>query len=347
MSKNLSSNQQCIAFLVAEWLENCLKEGIIPEEEKEGIEVAVQCITGTFSVDPCCSNQRKSLGIDSQTLTSIFEEAQQQTRSSVKISAEFATNITTTCNINTNDKAKAEDLKTQGNNAMSKKDYSHAIHCYTEALKLFPHDVIYLSNRAAAYSQSGDNHSAVKDAKLALEIDPSYGKAYSRLGHAYYALGNYKEALEVYEKGLKVDPASEIMKRGLELVKKNVNEQNNITQEKNSEFENVSKASNTDSSNEIPRGTCEMPDFASMMNNSTFMSVAQNLMSSGALNDLLTNPRIAQMAQNIMSSGQAPNIQDIMADPEMRNIARGFMGNFGQGNTGNTGGNVEKPFNSN
>ncbi|KAG5519496.1 hypothetical protein PMAC_002124 [Pneumocystis sp. 'macacae'] len=340
MSQKFSLNQQCIAFLVAEWLENCLKEGIIPEEEKE-----VQCISGTFSVDPCSNEQRKSLGIDSQTLTSIFE-AQQQTRSSVKISTEFTTSISTICNMNTNDKAKAEDLKTQGNNAMSRKDYSHAIHCYTEALKFFPHDVIYLSNRAAAYSQSGDNHSAIKDAKLALEIDPGYGKAYSRLGHAYYALGNYKEALEIYEKGLKVDPFSETMKRGLELVKKNLGEQSNIVQEKNLESENTSKTSNTNS-NEIPRSANGVPDFSSIMNNPSFMSLAQNLMSSGALNDLLTNPRVAQMAQNIMSSGQTPNIQDIMADPEMRNIARGLMGSFSGENIGNLGGNAGKPSDSN
>ncbi|KAG4303851.1 hypothetical protein PORY_002739 [Pneumocystis oryctolagi] len=337
MSSGFTQSQQCIAFMVVEWLQNCIKEGIIPEEEKEGIEVAefqAQCISGAFSVNPYNNEQRKTLGIDSQTLTNIFEEMHQKTTNSVKISSEFTTSISTTCNINANDKIKAEELKSQGNNAMSRKDYSYAIHCYTEALKYFPHDVIYLSNRAAAYSQSGDNHSAIKDAKLALEIDPSYSKAYSRLGHAYYALGSYKDALEIYEKGLKVDPTSETMKRGYELVKKNLNEQNDThSQEKTSDTDNASKTQN--SSNEIPRGVSGIPNLASMMNNPTFMSVAQNLMSSGALNDLLSNPRVAQMAQNIMSGGQAPNIHDIMNDPEMRNIrTKNFMGNLGGGNSG-------------
>lgn len=39
-----------------------------------------------------------------------------------------------------------------------------------------------LSHSAAAYSQQGDHQKAVDDAKKAAEIDPSYSKAYSRMG---------------------------------------------------------------------------------------------------------------------------------------------------------------------
>ncbi|KAG5439663.1 hypothetical protein PCK2_000797 [Pneumocystis canis] len=321
MTVSFTCLQQAIAFLVTEWLRNCIKEEVISEDEKEGIEVAAQCISETFSVDPCDHEQRKNLGLNTQTLTTIVEDIHSKNTESVWNNDELNANISTTYNINSNDKTKAEELKTQGNNAMIKKDYSTAISCYTEALKLFPTNVIYLSNRAAAYSQSGDNLSAVKDALSALEIDPSYGKAYSRLGHAYYVLGKYKEALGVYEKGLKVDPSSEIMKRGYELVKKNLNEKScTSTQEKNDGSESSSKISDPSSLSETHGGISGMPDIASMMNNPAFMSMAQNLMSSGALNDLLSNPRVAQMAQSIMSSGQTPNIQDIMNDAEMRNM---------------------------
>ncbi|KTW25797.1 hypothetical protein T552_03410 [Pneumocystis carinii B80] len=309
-----------MAFMIVEWLQNCLKNGIIPDEEKEGIEIATQCISETFSVYPEDNEQRKKLGINCQTLINIFEKAEQQTKTDSQLSTETITNIDKTSDIKANDKAKAEEFKSEGNNAMFRKDYTYAILCYTEALKLFPKDVIYLSNRAAAYSESGDNHSAIKDAKLALEIDPSYGKAYSRLGHAYYSMGEYKEALNVYVEGLKIDPNSEVMKRGCELVKKNLAEHNDYvpTQEKNMKSRDISETSNLNSSNETPR--TGMPDFASMMNNPAFMSVAQNLMSSGALNNLLNNPRVARLAQDIMSGEQTPNIQDIMSDPEMRNL---------------------------
>lgn len=35
---------------------------------------------------------------------------------------------------------------------------------------------------AAAYSQQGDHEKAVQDAQKAIEIDPKYSKAYSRMG---------------------------------------------------------------------------------------------------------------------------------------------------------------------
>lgn len=35
---------------------------------------------------------------------------------------------------------------------------------------------------AAAYSQQGDHEKAVNDAKKAIEVDPKYSKAYSRMG---------------------------------------------------------------------------------------------------------------------------------------------------------------------
>lgn len=35
---------------------------------------------------------------------------------------------------------------------------------------------------AAAYSQQGDHEKAVNDAKKAVEVDPKYSKAYSRMG---------------------------------------------------------------------------------------------------------------------------------------------------------------------
>lgn len=35
---------------------------------------------------------------------------------------------------------------------------------------------------AAAYSQQGDHEKAVGDAQKAIEVDPKYSKAYSRMG---------------------------------------------------------------------------------------------------------------------------------------------------------------------
>jgi len=93
-------------------------------------------------------------------------------------------------------------LKSLGNSAVAKKDYVSAIDYYTQALSLVPDNKIYLSNRAAAYSQSGQHNLAAADALKAVEIDPGYAKAWSRLGHARYALGDAKGSMEAYQKGL-------------------------------------------------------------------------------------------------------------------------------------------------
>ena len=55
---------------------------------------------------------------------------------------------------------------------MQQKDYKTAIDKYTQAIAFAPTNPIYLSNRAAAYSASGDHASAVKDAELAVAADP-------------------------------------------------------------------------------------------------------------------------------------------------------------------------------
>ncbi|KAI5299880.1 hypothetical protein KEM55_001268, partial [Ascosphaera atra] len=116
----------------------------------------------------------------------------------------------------------SDNFKSQGNAALSRKDYAAAINFYSKALEIAPGNPIYLSNRAAAYSASGDHQKAVDDAKAATESDPTYVKAYSRLGLAQFALGNPKEAMEAYQKGIEAEggSGSEAMRRGYETAKK-------------------------------------------------------------------------------------------------------------------------------
>lgn len=42
--------------------------------------------------------------------------------------------------------------------------------------------MIFVASSAAAYSQQGDHEKAVSDAEKAIEVDPKYSKAYSRMG---------------------------------------------------------------------------------------------------------------------------------------------------------------------
>ena len=102
------------------------------------------------------------------------------------------------------DIAKADALKTEGNNLLTAKDFQGAIDKYSAAIKLNPSSPVYFSNRAAARSQNGDHDGAIEDAQQALTLDPKFSKAYSRLGLAQFSSGRYAEAVESYEAGLKL-----------------------------------------------------------------------------------------------------------------------------------------------
>lgn len=78
-------------------------------------------------------------------------------------------------------KAAAEALKLKGNSLMSQKLYDSAIEQYNEAIKL-DQNPVYYSNRAAAWGGLGEHAKAVEDAEKAIELDPKFSKAYSRLG---------------------------------------------------------------------------------------------------------------------------------------------------------------------
>lgn len=68
---------------------------------------------------------------------------------------------------------------------MSSKQYDSAIDAYTQAIARDGANAVYYSNRAAAHSSKGAHADAVKDAEKAIEIDPSFSKAYHRLGYDF------------------------------------------------------------------------------------------------------------------------------------------------------------------
>ncbi|XP_071703756.1 uncharacterized protein [Rutidosis leptorrhynchoides] len=112
----------------------------------------------------------------------------------------------------------AEAFKLEGNKCMQRKLYPDAISLYSVAVALCDDNAVYHCNRAAAYTQFKMYTEAVFDCNKAIEIDPNYSKAYSRLGFVYYAQGNYRDAIKKgFAKALQLDPNNESVKENIKV----------------------------------------------------------------------------------------------------------------------------------
>lgn len=104
---------------------------------------------------------------------------------------------------------------------MTAKQYADAIREYTAAIEVSPpagaNLHIYYANRSAAKMGSKDYEGAAADARRSISLDPSFGKAYSRLGTALQQLGKFTEAVAAYEKALQLDPGNTVAKENLAL----------------------------------------------------------------------------------------------------------------------------------
>lgn len=218
-----SESKKRLALAIIDFLTNSTLDGTLASDETESIEVATQCIADAFKVDPT-DKAAISDALGGQTLVSIYSVFEKMKgKAASKPTSIPATS--TTEGPSEDKKAEAEALKSKGNAAIAQKDFSAAIEFYTQALNIVPNHAIYLSNRAAAYSELGQYDQAIKDAEIAVDTDPSYGKAWSRLGHARYCLGDNKGAMEAYKAGLDSDPTgvgTPQLKAGYEKSKKDV-----------------------------------------------------------------------------------------------------------------------------
>jgi len=104
---------------------------------------------------------------------------------------------------------KADEMKSEGNKFMVEKDYERALDCYSNALKLSPvgpNSHVYLSNRAAALLSLRMFKEAAVDARRAINLHATFGKAHARLGQALYYQKDFEGAVEAYENAVEFDP---------------------------------------------------------------------------------------------------------------------------------------------
>ena len=347
MTQQATTPKQRLALAICDFLSTSLTDGTLQAEEKDSVDIAINCIGEAFGVDPT-DKTAVSQAVGSQNLFqiySVYEKLKNAGPSKPAAAAAGPSSTTTStaapsAQAPTDDQKKqAEALKSKGNAAMAQKDYPAAIDLYTQALALHPGNAIFLSNRAAAHSAARDHDSAKADAEAAVAVDPKYTKAWSRLGLARFALGDAKGSMEAYQKGIEHEGngGSEAMKKGYETAKRRVDE---IAADEAAAAgaggdatrggpggaggpglaDLASMFGGGGSGGGAPGGGGGMPDFASIMNNPMFASMAQNLMSNPDLMaNLMNNPRLREMADSFGRGGGGgmPDLGSLMSDPSV------------------------------
>ncbi|GAB9475427.1 hypothetical protein Gpo141_00012525 [Globisporangium polare] len=107
------------------------------------------------------------------------------------------------------------EAKERGNAAFAAGDHATAIKEFTSAIAYEPTNVIYYSNRSAAYLSAGQATPAMQDAKSCVELDPKFVKGYARLGAAHFYIKNYAKAVTAYTTGLAMERGNKALQAGL------------------------------------------------------------------------------------------------------------------------------------
>jgi small glutamine-rich tetratricopeptide repeat-containing protein alpha len=354
MASASETTKKRLALAIIDYLNTSVTDGTISSEEAESIEIATNCIGEAFKVDASDSTAIKD-AVGGQSLLSIYsvyEKLKGKNTASTKgtSSADEARPATpASAGVDPKAKEEADKLKGLGNAAIQKKDYTTAIDYYTQALNLNPLNPVYLSNRAAAYSGALRHEEAKGDAEMAVAADPSFAKAWSRLGLAKFALGDAKGSMEAYQKGIEAEGSggSEAMRKGYETAKRKVEEEGDSEEDIGSSRDAMEGMGG--GAGGMPdlaslagmfgggggAGGGGMPDMAGLMNNPMMRQMAQNLMSNPeAMSSLLNNPRLAEMASQFggggggtgagagrgAGGGGMPDLAGLMQDPSIREM---------------------------
>ncbi|XP_077236129.1 tetratricopeptide repeat (TPR)-like superfamily protein isoform X4 [Tasmannia lanceolata] len=203
-----------------------------PGVDLEGLEVVKECLEAVFKIDSSSVNDETQSGL----LIDFFSSLDANTQHDLKSDMDLATtsmnapsmlSAQNTANGNLSESRGCTQYPhVLGNKAMHSKLYSEAIELYTCAIALCQNNAVYYCNRAAAYTQIHKYIEAIADCNKSIEIDPSYNKAYSRLGMAYYAQGNYCDAINKgYLKALELDPTSDSIRENIRVAEQKLNKE--------------------------------------------------------------------------------------------------------------------------
>ncbi|CCM00340.1 uncharacterized protein FIBRA_02370 [Fibroporia radiculosa] len=326
------SSRQRLVLSIIDFLNQSIDDGTVKQDDKESLEVAIQCIGEAFGVDPTDDRQNERLSVKPATLQSIFDVFIKTRDNFASPVASAAPPTQAPVKPSVADREYAEKFKGEGNSHMTAKQYDAAIEAYTRAITLDPTNPVYYSNRAAAYSSKNAHNEAAVDAEKAIEVEPSFVKAYHRLGHAHYCLGDFRSAASAFRRGLDIDPSNTNLNSGLRNAEARIlpdDEPESVMTDAASSGAGAGAGGGLGgmadmlSGMGLGGGSGGMPDLSSFMNNPRMMEMAQQMMQNGGLERMMQNPAVANMMGRVQS-GNMPSMAELMADPSLRELASQF-----------------------
>jgi stress-induced-phosphoprotein 1 len=189
----------------------------------------------------------------------------------------------------------AEDHKSKGNAALQANQISTAIEHYTAAINLDGSNVVYFSNRSAAYLKKSDAVNALADAESCIGLDPNFSKGYSRKGAALHAAKRFNDAIAAYQQGLAKFPNDAALQSGLESVQRD--QKNSTKPAVSSPFANLFGP-------DLMTKIALNPKLRPYLNDSDFVQKIKTLQTNpNALETMISDKRIMDVFQQIVLGG--------------------------------------------
>ena len=114
-----------------------------------------------------------------------------------------------------NQLAESLRLKEEGNQAYKNRDYQKAMKLYSQAIKANPNDPNFYSNRALCSFNLENYFDCISDCDYAIQLNPSFIKAYKKKASALAHLLKFTEAVNVMKSAVSQDRNNQLLKNEL------------------------------------------------------------------------------------------------------------------------------------
>ena len=169
MSADVETKYFVRAFL--RFLQKQIDESNFSADTIESLEVAGQCLETAYDLSSLNGGESGNAGATNSSSDHPLNHIDL-----------YEIYRSTCCTISPERKQEAENIKNEGNCLMKEEKYQEALNAYNRAISLDATNPVFYCNRAAAFSRLNEFQKAADDCRMALRYDPTYSKAYGRLG---------------------------------------------------------------------------------------------------------------------------------------------------------------------